>query len=389
MSVNIKVKNFQSISDADITVDGFTILVGESSQGKSACLRAVNAACNNKFKQGFLKYGTDSMTIGITYSDEPYSLVVRKTKKESPEYELGELVFQKLNRTVPPEIEAFNNFGSIDSYEQKYPLNFFTQFSKPLLLEFSQKRILEILSSSKAFDDMNEANSKLNKKKEQNNGAFKQVSSMINDNKKQLSEYNGQEQAIREDIKTLTDRFDALKKVEAEISTADELYMQTGTHAHAEERAERLKTVLALCYDINDLNGKADSLTKLQDCISEQDKAEKATKAAQERLSLSERYISLSEQRNAVRDDLLGELENHIRESRDAHTRIKELSSVLTLAEKAVEVRKSLNATDTNLNSLTRLSELMDTYRTVHKTVREKQAMVDNHICPVCGNKIM
>ena len=389
MSVNIKVKNFQSISDADITVDGFTILVGESSQGKSACLRAVNAACNNKFKQGFLKYGTDSMTIGITYSDEPYSLVVRKTKKESPEYELGELVFQKLNRTVPPEIEAFNNFGSIDSYEQKYPLNFFTQFSKPLLLEFSQKRILEILSSSKAFDDMNEANSKLNKKKEQNNGAFKQVSSMINDNKKQLSEYNEQEQAIREDIKTLTDRFDALKKVEAEISTADELYMQTGTHAHVEERAERLKTVLALCHDISDLNGKADSLVRLQDSIAEQDRAEKATKAAQERLSLSERYISLSEQRKAVRDDLLGELENHIRESRDAHTRIKGLSSVLTLAEKAVEVRKSLNATDTNLNSLTRLSELMDTYRTVHKTVREKQAMVDNHICPVCGNKIM
>ena len=389
MSVNIKVKNFQSISDADITVDGFTILVGESSQGKSACLRAVNAACNNKFKQGFLKYGTDSMTIGITYSDEPYSLVVRKTKKESPEYELGELVFQKLNRTVPPEVEAFNNFGSIDSYEQKYPLNFFTQFSKPLLLEFSQKRILEILSSSKAFDDMNDANSKLNKKKEQNSGAFKQVSSMINENKKQLSEYSEQEQAIREDIKSLTDRFDTLKSVEAEISTADELYMQAGTHAHVEERAERLKTVLALCQDISDLNGKADSLVRLQDSIAEQDNAEKATKAAQERLSLSERYISLSEQRKAVRDDLLGELENHIRESRDAHTRIKELSSVLTLAEKAVEVRKSLNATDANLNSLTRLSELMDTYRTVHKTVRDKQSMIDNHICPVCGNKIM
>ena len=113
MSAHLNIKNFQSIQQASIIVDGFTILVGESSQGKSACLRAINAACNNKFKQGFLRYGADTMEIGVSYDDNPNVLVVRKTKKESPSYELGDLVFQKLNRTLPQEIEDFNNYGSI------------------------------------------------------------------------------------------------------------------------------------------------------------------------------------------------------------------------------------------------------------------------------------
>lgn len=389
MSVNIKVRNFQSISDADITVDGFTILVGESSQGKSACLRAVNAACYNKFKQGFLKYGTDTLRIDIRHSDDERVLTVTKTKKDSPEYKLGDTVYQKLNRTVPPEVEDFNGFGSIDSYEQKYPLNFFTQFSKPLLLEFSQKRILEILSSSKAFDDMNDANSKLNKKKEQNSGAFKQVSAMITDNKQQLSDYTERESRIHDGIGSMSGLAELLRTCENSLVTAESLNAELSSHLNAEQRSESLKKILALCSDITDLNNRVERLETLGGHTADSERAEKAAKTAQERLSLCERYISLSDERNALRDDLLRELEKHISDSRDAHTRIKELTAVLTTAERAVEVGKSLGAADASLNTLSRLSELMDTYRSVHKTVHDKQAMVDNHICPVCGNKIM
>ena len=51
MAANIKVRNFQSISDADITVDGFTILVGESSQGKSACMHVEFEGLKAHFRQ--------------------------------------------------------------------------------------------------------------------------------------------------------------------------------------------------------------------------------------------------------------------------------------------------------------------------------------------------
>lgn len=389
MAVNIKVKNFQSITDADITVDGFTILVGESSQGKSACMRAVNAACNNRFKQGFLKYGTDEMRIDVKYSDDDRTLTVTKTKKESPTYQLGDTVFQKLNRTVPPEIEDFNGFGVIDNYEQKYPLNFFTQFSKPLLLEFSQKRILEILSSSKAFDDMNDAVSKLNKRKEQNNGAFKQLSQMINDNKRQLSEYAEQEESIRDGIGRMNGIAERLRTCEKQTETANGLSGHINDRERTERRVQALRNTESLCARITETNQTLSVLDELSGHITEQKESEKRTENAQNRLSLCERYILLSDEIKSIRTDLITELEKHIAESKRTHGRIKQLTSVLTVAEKCVGIKQSITENGNRLNGLARLSELMETYKNVHKTIRDKQSMVDNHLCPVCGNKIM
>lgn len=389
MATNIKVKNFQSITDADITVDGFTIIVGESSQGKSACLRAVNAACYNKFKQGFLKHGADMLTIGITHGDEPYSLVVRKTKKESPEYELGELVFQKLNRTVPPEVEAYNNFGSIDNYESKYPLNFFSQFSKPLLLEFSQKRVLEILSSSKAFDDMNDAQTKINKRKEQNNGAFKTVSAMISDNKHQLSEYTERERTVHGGIESLKRAMAESEECDRQTQTVEELSGHMNAHAETERRVETLRNTQTKCELILKVNTMSGRLQELQTATTEHTDNEKRIKALRERETLCGQYNDTLTKLNSVRNDLLDELEKHITDSRSAQKRMTELKNVLTVAEQCVNTNAAIKRNGTERNNITVLSDLMSVCRSAQKTIRDKQSVIDNHICPVCGNKIL
>ena len=388
MAVNIKVGNFQSITHADITVDGFTILVGESSQGKSACMRAVNAACNNRFKQGFLKYGTDEIRVDIKYSDDDRTLTVTKNKKDSPTYKLGDTVYQKLNRTVPPEIEDFNGFGVIDNYESKYPLNFFTQFSKPLLLEFSQKRILEILSSSKAFDDMNDAVSAINKKREQNNGAFKQLSAMITDNKQQLSEYAETEAALRDGITRMTECLENIRTCEKQLQTVNELSGLENARRESEARISGLKTAIAHCEQILDMKGEIKRLDELSNHITEQTESERRAENAQKQISLCERYIHITEQIKSTRTDLITELEKHIAESRDAHQRIKRLTDVVSRAERAVTLKRDIAKNTDDINRLSRLAELMETYRTTHKSMREKQQMIENHICPVCGNKI-
>ncbi len=388
MAVNIKVHNFQSITHADITVDGFTILVGESSQGKSACMRAVNAACNNRFKQGFLKYGTDEIRVDIKYSDDDRTLTVTKNKKDSPTYKLGDTVYQKLNRTVPPEIEDFNGFGVIDNYESKYPLNFFTQFSKPLLLEFSQKRILEILSSSKAFDDMNDAVSAINKKREQNNGAFKQLSAMITDNKQQLSEYAETEAALRDGITRMNECLENIRTCGKQLQTVDELSELENARRESETRISGLKIAIAHCEQILDMKDEIKRLDELSNHITEQTESKRRTENAQKQISLCERYIHITEQIKSTRTDLITELEKHIAESRDAHQRIKRLTDVVSRAERAVTLKRDIAKNTDDINRLSRLAELMETYKTVHKSIREKQQMIENHICPVCGNKI-
>lgn len=385
---NFKIKNFQSIVDASIRVEGFTILVGESSQGKSACLRAINAACNNKFKQGFLRYGADTIEIGISYDDNANMLVVRKIKTASPEYELGDLVFQKLNRTVPPEIDEFNNFGSIDSYEQKYPLNFFSQFSKPLLLEFSQKRILEILSSSKAFDDMNDAVSKLNKKKEQNNGAFKQLSQMIGDNKSQLSKYVEAESLIHDDIERLKALQDELSECDKLLESIDQLSECIILQEKGEKRLELLESFIRSYEALEHENEELSKLENLDSLLTEQSKADKHIESLSTAIKLCEEYIVKQEELNALRIDSLEELSRLIDESKSTQKKLQECHSICKELEKCVDMKKEIVDIDSQVQRLDYLAELMDTYRRVHKNCKEIQSMIDNHICPVCGNKI-
>ena len=388
MSAHLNIKNFQSIQQASIIVDGFTILVGESSQGKSACLRAINAACNNKFKQGFLRYGADTMEIGVSYDDNPNVLVVRKTKKESPSYELGDLVFQKLNRTLPQEIEDFNNYGSIDSYEQKYPLNFFSQFSKPLLLEFSQKRILEILSSSKAFDDMNDAVSKIKKKDEQNKGAFKQVASMISENRNQLSRYKENEELIHDDIERMKVLIQSTETCENLTLTADSLLDFISAQKKGDKRLDALKNIINLCERIK-LSDKAnESICSLWLAIGDSQEEEETAKRLNKRISICEQYMSLLKKKDALRIDLLKDLEESMLQAKDASTAISSLKAKIGLLDKAVAIKQRISTIGTQQKDLAYILELMDIYRSIHSTIHAKQAMIDNHICPICGNKI-
>ena len=385
---NFKIKNFQSIVDANIRVEGFTILIGESSQGKSACLRAINAACNNKFKQGFLRYGADMIEIGISYDGNPNTLVVRKTKTGSPEYELGNLVFQKLNRTVPPEIDEFNNFGSIDAYEQKYPLNFFTQFSKPLLLEFSQKRILEILSSSKAFDDMNEAVSKLNKKKDQNTGAFKQLSQMVSENKAQLSKYAAVEEQMHDSVENLNTCMKQLQECENQAESCDKLLEHINAYEKEKTRSEMIESFISDCDKFEQYREDISQLTLLEHLVTEQGEIKKRIKTVSDEIGLCETYIAKENELNKLRVDSIIELENLMNESKAEQKKIREIQSVYSELEKCMDMKKQVSDIDSDIRKLDYVLELMDSYRQDYKTAKSIQSMIENKICPVCGNKI-
>lgn len=55
--VTVEIRNFQSIEHATIVVDGFTALVGRSNIGKSAIIRAVEAALGGSSGTSFVRHG--------------------------------------------------------------------------------------------------------------------------------------------------------------------------------------------------------------------------------------------------------------------------------------------------------------------------------------------
>ena len=388
MSANINIRNFQSIKDADINVEGLTILVGESSQGKSACLRAINAACNNKFKQNFLRYGADTIKVAISYKENPNTLIVSKTKKESPTYELGDLVFQKLNRTVPDEVNEFNNYGVIDYFEQKYPLNYFSQFSKPLLLEFSQKRILEILSSSKAYDDMNAASTNLNKHKEQNNGAFKQLSSMLSDNKTQLSELKRKKEDIEGNIKKMREYQSTIEGLEGESESLDKLAELYGEYLVQEDRLDKLGEVERICAEYDKKEHLSGGVENLSNLIDEYQKYNNRLTYLEEREWKIGECRKIQKQIDDLKADKVDELSTTLNVYLKKRETLKTLTDKFDKITKVVAIKNEIRELDRKRDKLNSLSDLMVIAKSVQEDIKKKQYMVDNRICPVCGKPL-
>ena len=388
MSANFNIRNFQSIKEANISVDGFTILVGESSQGKSACLRAINAACNNKFKQNFLRYGADTIKVAVSYDENPNQLIVTKTKKESPTYELGDLVFQKLNRTVPNEVNEFNSFGVIDYFEQKYPLNYFSQFAKPLLLEFSQKRILEILSSSKAYDDMNIASTNLNKHKEQNNGAFKQLSSMLSDNKNQLSELKKQRNDIEGGIMQMREYQQSLVDIDQTQANITELTTLYDTYNNSNTRLSVLLKLQETYDQYNDIHTILEKACELDRLLSESDSVNDSLNVLNEDLSKCNKCLSIQKDIDNLNLNSIIELDKLITEHKQFKDKYKVIEHTYTKLSAIMDFKKDKTNLETQLNKLNTLSDLMGIAKSQQEELKKKEYMVNNRICPICGNKI-
>lgn len=388
MSANINIRNFQSIKEADINVEGLTILVGESSQGKSACLRAINAACNNKFKQNFLRYGADTIKVAISYDENPNQLIVSKTKKESPTYELGDLVFQKLNRTIPDEVNEFNNYGIIDYFEQKYPLNYFSQFSKPLLLEFSQKRILEILSSSKAYDDMNVASTNLNKHKEQNNGAFKQLSSMLSDNKNQLSELKKQKDSIEAGVMKMRECQSGIEKAEGEIEKLDTLASLYGEYLVSEKRLEKLNDIEKICAEYEEKVHLIGGIEELCGLIDEYTSQKDRLLTLENRQNKIEICLNIQREIDDLKAGKVGELADALALYVSERERLKALTTRFDKLTLAMTIKSAIRDLENKQAKLNSLSELMSITKSVQEELRKKQYMVDNRICPICGKPL-
>jgi len=385
MAASIKIKNFQSIQSADIAVDGFTILVGESSQGKSACLRAVNAACNNKFRQNYLRYGAEEMSVTIGYDGEG-DFQATKVGSNSPTYRYNEQRYEKLNRTVPEEIQAFNNFGVVDYYEQKYPLNFFSQFSKPLLLEFSQKRILEILSSSKAYDDMNKASSNLNKHKEQNSGAFKQVSAMLDDNRARLSVLKAELEVVEPKalkLKEHMDNVDVLQqRVEKLHALEDELAAQETIKSEIKLREPIIESIETY-RQLTNTRSKIDSL--LGELAVD---PAKRMMALEERIGICERVFALQDEKAAVRTDLINALISDLDEHAAAKKRLIALIAILTKCEDVISKLREHAALESKNDKIAMLLVDIEAHKSSQQAVKEKERLINERICPVCGNKL-
>ena len=148
----IKIKNFQSLAEGELELeDGLTIVTGATNNGKSAIVRAVDAAIFNNGNDEHIKAGTDKMIIELDNGKHSLRFTRKsagRTDKTTYQFDEGE-VQQKVGRNQLPETEKLFNIREVRlQNNQKARLNFWHQNEKPFLMDKTAGQLYEFLSVS-------------------------------------------------------------------------------------------------------------------------------------------------------------------------------------------------------------------------------------------------
>lgn len=129
--MKVKIKNFQSIEDAELEVDGFTTIVGRSNIGKSAIVRAIDGALSNLEGDSFVKKGEHHAEVHIQC---PEIDILWKKGGGHNDYTINGEVLESVGRGAPEHIgEA--GFRDIESSRSKISVQVASQFSPIFLLD--------------------------------------------------------------------------------------------------------------------------------------------------------------------------------------------------------------------------------------------------------------
>jgi DNA repair ATPase RecN len=106
MSVRVHVQNFQSIKDADVEIDGFTVVTGTNNTGKTALQRAIRGVFQNTPGTAFIRDGETTCTVQVAFNDHTVMWSKGTGKRDRPTYiiDKGEPLFP--GQGVPEEVQA-------------------------------------------------------------------------------------------------------------------------------------------------------------------------------------------------------------------------------------------------------------------------------------------
>lgn len=104
MTVKIRVRDFQSIEDAEIEVSGLTVITGQNNLGKSAFYRAAHGVFTNARGTKYVRHGKDQCRVDVTFSDGR-TITWEKGEKVN-RYTVDGKTLDKVGSGVPAEVEA-------------------------------------------------------------------------------------------------------------------------------------------------------------------------------------------------------------------------------------------------------------------------------------------
>ena len=234
--LKVKIKDFQSIADTEFEIDQFTVIVGKNNRGKSAIVRAIDAALSNRLGNSFIRWGKLQTEVGLKTTN----LDISWKKGETTSYfdHAKNKPITSLNKAIPkPIVDA--GFKKIEIADEKMNPLIAHQFEELFLINKSGPFVTEALSTLYDLNDINDADSLCQKKLRGAKSLLKTRQSDIDDLTEKIKRFEGIDELKKKwaEIKVSIEKAEFLKK---EISDLDRFIFQIQTQ---DKIIEKLKPI--------------------------------------------------------------------------------------------------------------------------------------------------
>lgn len=145
----LKIKNYQIIKDASLRFEpGLNVIVGESNNGKTAILRAIETAIFNLSRPEHITLGETVSAVGLQYNGHT---IIWRRDSEAPSpmsYKIDGQLYSKLGRGQPEVVAKLLGIEEIELEEIKMRLNFQKQMAFPFLLDKTPSQMFKFIVQS-------------------------------------------------------------------------------------------------------------------------------------------------------------------------------------------------------------------------------------------------
>lgn len=152
---HVEITNFQSIKSMTLDFEGFTTIVGRNFIGKSATLRAINAALTNQQGTDFIRWGEKFCEV-IIKTDNIKILWHKENGNNFYVINDGD-PYEKIGNQPPPKPIIDAGFGLLNTGKEKVNLFYAQQFFPLFLIDKLDTKSADILISIYGLDKLYKA----------------------------------------------------------------------------------------------------------------------------------------------------------------------------------------------------------------------------------------
>lgn len=157
MSIKLYIKAFQSIEEAELEIDGFTVVTGPNNEGKSALVRAIKGAFSNYtgYQHGWVKHGHDALSVRMVFGEGSHFLWERGP--DYSRYEINDKILDKAGQFVPEELDVFKVHPITVGRNNKIWPQIADQFNQTFLVYEPGSVLAEAIADTERVGKLNSA----------------------------------------------------------------------------------------------------------------------------------------------------------------------------------------------------------------------------------------